>query len=640
MTDESRPTVDEVLAQASRQFLVTARGTIGAFEQFAEQLAANPDAEGALAPLRREVHRLHGSAGTFGFARLGRMAAALESAVKKWVADPALDRDRRAPIVAQFAQALRHELAEGGAGAPTFEARRLLIVGFKDAVAVPLTTEAAVRGFTVERVDADELDEAMADGPAHAVIAADTVPGLDALGATPRLVLRRRDAGDKPGGATNGIRTLDMRTNAVEVLDAVDAIADRVRVGAGTALAVDDDPVIRTLVQLACDHMNLHTRAVGDADAFRAALKEVTPALVIVDIEIGSTSGLDLVRELRARGDAPAAPILMLSGHADAATRDAAFDAGADDYMLKPFAPAEFQRRVLGLLDAQRHRLASLDVEPASGLSQPGRTARDFEGELQSRLRAGTAIAVVAPAEPPGDPDAMAHWQRECARLARSARERGGTAGLLDVLTLGVLVPGSDLATLEWLTAESAEAPGDAPPWSGGVVGAAVRGDDASLQVLLASAREARAAARESGVPVRLWDTADADLAPDVIVVEDDVPLADLIVFALETKGLTHRHFADGVAALEGIRRMRVRTGRPIVLLDVDLPGLDGHALHERLLLERPGQFEYVFLSIHGGETDQLRALQAGALDYLAKPVSLRLLIAKLSAWRERTRGA
>ena len=81
---------------------------------------------------------------------------------------------------------------------------------------------------------------------------------------------------------------------------------------------------------------------------------------------------------------------------------------------------------------------------------------------------------------------------------------------------------------------------------------------------------------------------------------------------------------------------MRIRGHRPIVLLDVDLPGLDGHSLHERLRVERPGQYDVVFLSVRGAEADQLRALQAGALDYLSKPVSLRVLLAKLASWRAR----
>ena len=163
------------------------------------------------------------------------------------------------------------------------------------------------------------------------------------------------------------------------------------------------------------------------------------------------------------------------------------------------------------------------------------------------------------------------------------------------------------------------------------------KGADGSLMALLTAAREARDTGRKSGAYVIQWDVDEVDVAPDVVLVEDDVALADLIVFALETRGLTHRHFADGASALEGLRHMQVKGTRPILLLDVDLPGLDGHSLHERIRVERPGQFDVVFVSARGAESDQLRALQSGALDYLSKPISLRVLLAKLTSWRARS---
>jgi DNA-binding response OmpR family regulator len=77
----------------------------------------------------------------------------------------------------------------------------------------------------------------------------------------------------------------------------------------------------------------------------------------------------------------------------------------------------------------------------------------------------------------------------------------------------------------------------------------------------------------------------------------------------------------------------------PLVLLDVDLPGLDGFSLHERLRVERPGVFTTIFLTARAGEAEQLRAYRAGAIDYVAKPVNLRILMAKLPSWLDRCRS-
>ncbi len=124
---------------------------------------------------------------------------------------------------------------------------------------------------------------------------------------------------------------------------------------------------------------------------------------------------------------------------------------------------------------------------------------------------------------------------------------------------------------------------------------------------------------------------------PDVILVEDDVALSEMLQFGLRSAGYTYQAYATGPEALAALLRMRIgkRAGarRPLVLLDVDLPGLDGHSLHERLRVERPGAFSVVFQSAHGSETEQLRALTNGALDYVVKPLNLRVFLAKVPIW-------
>jgi CheY-like chemotaxis protein/HPt (histidine-containing phosphotransfer) domain-containing protein len=125
---------------------------------------------------------------------------------------------------------------------------------------------------------------------------------------------------------------------------------------------------------------------------------------------------------------------------------------------------------------------------------------------------------------------------------------------------------------------------------------------------------------------------------PDLIVVEDDVNFVEMLRYALESAGFTFLHFAAGPEALEGLLALNTGHRTPLILLDVDLPGLDGFSLHERLRVERPGAFSTVFLTARGGEAEQLRAYRAGAIDYVAKPVNLRVLMAKIPSWLERTR--
>lgn len=128
------------------------------------------------------------------------------------------------------------------------------------------------------------------------------------------------------------------------------------------------------------------------------------------------------------------------------------------------------------------------------------------------------------------------------------------------------------------------------------------------------------------------------EACPDLIIVEDDATFVEMLRYALESAGFTFMHYATGPDALTGLLSLPVGPRIPIILLDVDLPGLDGFSLHERLRVERPGVFATVFLTARSGEAEQLRAYRAGAIDYVPKPVNLRILMAKIPSWLERCR--
>ena len=328
----------------------------------------------------------------------------------------------------------------------------------------------------------------------------------------------------------------------------------------------------------------------------------------------------------------------MLTGHADSDTRNAAFASGADDYMLKPIVPAEFQQRVARLIETRRQRRATGGLHETTGLSLRARTMREIESLLGKRSGRAASVCVVRPLNKPHGAEMESAWHRETARIARAVRAADGFAGLLDASAVGGALPIPATQTLELLTALFGEAPDGAPAWNVGI--ADVGGGDATPRAIVDSAEAACLAARESKVCCRLWNPDDFDIAPDVIVVEDDDALAEMELFALESRGLSHRRFATGPAALDALGRMRAHGRRPIILLDIDLPGLDGHSLHERLRIERPNVFDVVFVSAHTSEADQLRALQSGALDFITKPVRMRVLIAKIDSWRARMASA
>lgn len=130
----------------------------------------------------------------------------------------------------------------------------------------------------------------------------------------------------------------------------------------------------------------------------------------------------------------------------------------------------------------------------------------------------------------------------------------------------------------------------------------------------------------------------DATDIPEVIVVEDDPALAELLSFGLEARGYRFRQFRNGREALDVLKGLNTAgaTQPPLLLLDVDLPALDGYSIFSELQRDCPGKYRVVFTTVHGSETEQLRGLEAGAIDYMVKPMSLRVAMEKIRRWVSR----
>ncbi|TJZ42227.1 response regulator transcription factor [Streptomyces piniterrae] len=113
-------------------------------------------------------------------------------------------------------------------------------------------------------------------------------------------------------------------------------------------LVVDDDAVIlRSLGR----GLRLNGFAVALAEDGAAALTELAatpPDVIVLDVSLPGTSGIDICRTLRAHGDE--VPVLMLSALDELADRVAGLQAGADDYLVKPFALKELVLRLQALL--------------------------------------------------------------------------------------------------------------------------------------------------------------------------------------------------------------------------------------------------------------------------------------------------
>lgn len=111
-------------------------------------------------------------------------------------------------------------------------------------------------------------------------------------------------------------------------------------------LVVEDEPAIQELVSYTCSSHGYQVRRVDSAGSAQAAIRDRLPDLVILDWMLPDRTGIELLRELRAHERTRALPVIMLTAKGAEGDRVAGLDAGADDYVVKPFSPRELVSRV------------------------------------------------------------------------------------------------------------------------------------------------------------------------------------------------------------------------------------------------------------------------------------------------------
>ena len=153
-------------------------------------------------------------------------------------------------------------------------------------------------------------------------------------------------------------------------------------------LVVDDDRNLRKIIQANLELAGFEITAVPNgADALRA-LDSMQPDLVVLDIMMPVMDGYEVARRIRRHPSNTHVPIIMLTAKGEVEDKLAGFDAGADDYITKPFGPQELLARV-------RANIARVEMDASlSPLTKlPGNLA--IEAELRRRIEDATSFAVL-----------------------------------------------------------------------------------------------------------------------------------------------------------------------------------------------------------------------------------------------------
>jgi diguanylate cyclase (GGDEF)-like protein len=168
---------------------------------------------------------------------------------------------------------------------------------------------------------------------------------------------------------------------------------------------------------------------------------------------------------------------------------------------------------------------------------------------------------------------------------------------------------------------------------TGGVAQYQIDGDD--VNAMREQALKALAEVRVSGVNrvgiSGVKPTGVMTRRVDVAIVDDDTAMVELLRHAMESRSISVATFADGETAADALTGSAREVRAAVILLGVDLPGINGLEVLRRLnAMELTRMSKVVMLTSRTGERDVLAALELGAIDHIAKPFSVPVLVHKV----------
>lgn len=130
----------------------------------------------------------------------------------------------------------------------------------------------------------------------------------------------------------------------------------------GDILVVDDEASVVEVVSLYLQRDGFQVRIARDGQTALAALRERLPALLVLDLMLPQVDGMEIMRRLRDSG--AVVPVIMLTARRQETDRIYGLEMGADDYVVKPFSPAELVSRVKAVLRRTYRQTAGMAERP------------------------------------------------------------------------------------------------------------------------------------------------------------------------------------------------------------------------------------------------------------------------------------
>lgn len=617
----------------------------------------------------REAHKLAGSLATFGFPEGSRLAREME---QTFLGSASLDQIIALRLSEQVLE-LRRELEQPPDGQSRQQlsedgtTKSLLVVDGDKRLTERLSVDAPAKGLSVH------IESSLA-GARTAIthrrpdvvllslgISSDIEESLSLISElsafSPPIPVLVRTTDDTLASRLHVVRSggggfLPKSMPPAQILDAVTQAIKTLKPAETKVLAVDDDPEILSILTAVMDTQAIELKTLEDPLQFWETLESTTPDLLVLDVDMPHATGIELCRVLRSDPHWSSLPVLFLTSRKDSETVAKMFEAGADDYVCKPIVGEELITRVRNRLERTKLQRSVAESDPLTGLSNRSKSTEvlnqwlalaeiyrqpvclgvlelDYLTDINDQRghAAGDRVLRRLAQFLQGtfrDEDVVARWDGATFVVGMYGTERDqGVQRLTEVLGKLCKEVFTEDDHEEWKATFSAGV-GQFPE------------DGTDLPALYRAAEEALKKATDLGRGLILpygWKPGQSSSVEkiDVLMVDDDETLASLVVHALENRGYAVRWLNDGQEALDSLTGVDPKLAARLVLLDVDLPGMDGigvlRSLAEQKLLQRT---RVIMLTLRSTEREVMSTLELGAFDHVAKPFSMQILLERV----------
>ncbi|MBD2205884.1 response regulator [Calothrix sp. FACHB-1219] len=357
----------------------------------------------------QEAHTLAGSLATFGLPLGSKLARKIEQLLKSDKTLTQSDTSKLKTWVQQLRQEIESKQQETEPEAATTADDRalVLVVDKEQSLVANLTAESA--NSNVKFTNTTNIENAQhiiyRDRPSVVLldpsVSANQEASLNLLAELSRqqppipvLVLTEQsDFSNRLQLARNGGHTfLQKPMPAAQVLEAITQVLQQAPLTEAKILAVDDDPKILALLQTLLSPWGLKVIGLEDPRQFWTTLQTVSPDLLILDVQMPHTNGIEICKVVRNDSRWSELPILFLTVHSDAEIVNQVFSVGADDFVRKPIVGPELVTRILNRLErikllrrvtnsrsfdeGRRHTSTSLSVQEVDGRREELREGR------------------------------------------------------------------------------------------------------------------------------------------------------------------------------------------------------------------------------------------------------------------------